>query len=60
MDKLYNSKPRTEELKENIHREIANIPAEWLQKLNQNVFGWCEEHLCVDYFVRNVIGKQAH
>jgi hypothetical protein len=31
-DKVYNSNPRTEELKENILREIANIPAEELQK----------------------------
>jgi hypothetical protein len=27
-DKVYNRNPRTEELKENIRREIANIPAE--------------------------------
>jgi hypothetical protein len=27
-----------EELKENIHREIANIPAEHLQSVNQNLF----------------------
>jgi hypothetical protein len=27
-DKVYNSNPRTEELKENIRKEIANIPAE--------------------------------
>jgi hypothetical protein len=27
-DKIYNSNPQREELKENIHREIANIPAE--------------------------------
>jgi hypothetical protein len=27
-DKFYNSNPRTEELKVNICREIANIPAE--------------------------------
>jgi hypothetical protein len=33
-DKFYNSKPRKEELKENIHREIANIPAELLQSVN--------------------------
>jgi hypothetical protein len=30
-DKVYNSSPQTEELKENIRREIANIPAEQLQ-----------------------------
>jgi hypothetical protein len=27
-----------EELKENIHREISNIPAEHLQKVNQDLF----------------------
>jgi hypothetical protein len=27
-DKVYNSNPPTEELKENIRREIGNIPAE--------------------------------
>jgi hypothetical protein len=27
-----------EGLKENIHREISNIPAENLQKVNQNLF----------------------
>jgi hypothetical protein len=32
----YNSNPRTEELKENIRREIANIPVEQLQRANQN------------------------
>jgi hypothetical protein len=36
-DKVYNSNPRTEErLKQNIHREIANIPAEQLRRVNQN------------------------
>jgi hypothetical protein len=30
--KVYNSNPRTEELNENICREIANIPAEQLQR----------------------------
>jgi hypothetical protein len=29
-DKVYNSNPRAEELKENIRREISNIPAEQL------------------------------
>jgi hypothetical protein len=33
-DKVYNSNPRTEELKENIRREIANILAELFQRLN--------------------------
>jgi hypothetical protein len=32
-DKVYNSIPRTEELKENIYREIANIPAEQHQRV---------------------------
>jgi hypothetical protein len=36
-DNVYNSNPWTkEELKENMHNEIANIPAEQLQKVNQN------------------------
>jgi hypothetical protein len=38
-DKVYNSNTRTEELKENIRKEIANIPAEQLQMVNQNLFG---------------------
>jgi hypothetical protein len=33
-DKVYNIKPQTEELKENVCREIANIPAEQLQRVN--------------------------
>jgi hypothetical protein len=33
------------ELKENIHREIANIPAEQLERVNQNLFCRCEECL---------------
>jgi hypothetical protein len=38
-DKAYSSNPRTvEELKENIRREISNIPAENFQKVNQNLF----------------------
>jgi hypothetical protein len=44
-DKVSNSNPRKEELKENIHGEIANIPAEQLQRVNQNLFGRCEERL---------------
>jgi hypothetical protein len=36
-NKVYNSKPISEEeLKENIIREIANIPVEQLQRVNQN------------------------
>jgi hypothetical protein len=37
-----------EELKENIRREISNIPAEQLQGVNQNVFCRCEEFLRVE------------
>jgi hypothetical protein len=37
-DKVYNSNPQTEELKEVIHREFANIPSEQLQRVNQNLF----------------------
>jgi hypothetical protein len=37
-DDVYNSYPRTEELKENIRREIANIFAEQLQWVNQSLF----------------------
>jgi hypothetical protein len=47
-DKVYSNNPQTEkELKENIHKEISNIPAEHLQKVNQNLFRWCEECLRV-------------
>jgi hypothetical protein len=74
-DKVYNSNPRTEEdLKENIHRDIANIPAEQLQKVNQSLFRRCEECLRVkgqqfqhnlrsvncNYFIPNVIGQLAY
>jgi hypothetical protein len=46
--KVYKSNPRTEEeLKENIHREIANLSAEQLQRVNQNLFRRCEECLHV-------------
>jgi hypothetical protein len=37
-----------EELKENIHREISNIPAEDLQKVNRNLFRRREEYLRVE------------
>jgi hypothetical protein len=47
-DKMYSSNPQTEELKENICREIANIPSEQLQGVNQNVFRRCEECLRVE------------
>jgi RNA polymerase-binding transcription factor DksA len=42
------SNPRTEELKANIRREISNIAAENLQKVNQNLFRRCEECLRVE------------
>jgi hypothetical protein len=45
--KVCNSNPRTEELKEDIRREIANIIAEKLQRVNQNLFRRCEEWLHV-------------
>jgi hypothetical protein len=37
--------PQTEGLKENIHREIENIPAEQLQRVNQNFFHRCKKCL---------------
>jgi hypothetical protein len=51
LNKVYNSHPyprMEEELKENIDKEIANIPAEQLQKVNQNLFHWCKEYLSVE------------
>jgi hypothetical protein len=47
-NKVYSSNPRKEELKENIHREISNIPAEHLQKVKQNLFRRCEECLRIE------------
>jgi hypothetical protein len=47
-DKIYNSNPQMEELEEHICREIANIPAEQLQRVNQNLFCQCEECLHVE------------
>jgi hypothetical protein len=47
-DKVCNSNHRTEELKESTLREIANIPAEQLQRANQNPFRWCKECLHVE------------
>jgi hypothetical protein len=60
--------------RKNIRTEIANIPAEQLQRINENFF-WCEECLRVEnsifnticdlwivnysYFIPNVIGLQA-
>jgi hypothetical protein len=43
-----NSNPRTEEQKENIRWKIGNIPAEQLQRVNQNLFRRCEECLHVE------------
>jgi biotin synthase-related radical SAM superfamily protein len=47
-NKVYSNNPQTEELKENIRREISNIPAEHLQKVNQNLFRQCKECLFVE------------
>jgi hypothetical protein len=48
-DKVYSNNPRTEEeLKENFRREISNIPAMHLQKVNQNLFCRSEECLRVE------------
>jgi hypothetical protein len=48
-DKVYYSNLRTEEeLNENIRKETANIPAEQLRRVNQNVFRRCEECLLVE------------
>jgi hypothetical protein len=46
-DKVYKSDPQMEELKENICKEIT-IPAEQLQRVNQNLSCWCEECLHVE------------
>jgi hypothetical protein len=73
-DKVDNSNLRTEELKENIRREIANIHAEQIQRVNQNPFRRCGECIrvegvhfqhrlwCVNcnYFIPNVIDQQAY
>jgi inhibitor of nuclear factor kappa-B kinase subunit alpha len=48
-DKVYNNNPRTEdELKENIRREIAIIPAEQLQSESQDLFRRHEKSLRVE------------
>jgi hypothetical protein len=48
-DNVYNSNPRTkEELKENIRKELANIPAEPLKRVNQNIFHRCNGCLRVE------------
>jgi hypothetical protein len=46
--KLYNSNPRTEELKDNIRRETTTIHAEQIQRVNQNLFLRCEQCLRVE------------
>jgi hypothetical protein len=46
MDKVYNCNPQMEELKENIRRKTANIPAQQFQRVNQNLFCRGEECLC--------------
>jgi hypothetical protein len=47
-DKVYNSNLQLKKLKENIRREIANIPAKQLQRVNQNLLCQCEECLRAD------------
>jgi hypothetical protein len=37
-----------EELKENIHMEIANVPVEQLQSVNQNLFRQFKKYLRVE------------
>jgi hypothetical protein len=73
-DKVDSSNPRMEEVKENIFREIANICAEHLQRVNQNPFCQCEECLLVEgqhfrhylWFVNgnnlnlNIFGQKAY
>jgi hypothetical protein len=73
-DKVYNSSQRTEERKENIRKESANIPAEQLQRVNLNLFRRFGECLRVEgqhlqhplwsvncnYFVPNVTGQDAY
>jgi hypothetical protein len=48
-DKFYDSNPVAEgELKENIRSEFENIPAEQLQRVNQNLLCRCGECLHVE------------
>jgi hypothetical protein len=56
-DKVYSSNPRTEEQEENICKDISNIPAEHLQKVNQNLFCQCKQ--CLP-FIPNVIDMLSH
>jgi hypothetical protein len=46
-DQVYNNNSRKEELKENIRRENANIPAEQLRRVNLHLFRRCEDCLCI-------------
>jgi hypothetical protein len=50
-DKVHNSNPRTEELIESIDREIANITAEQLERVNQNLF--CQRRECLHVEVQH-------
>jgi hypothetical protein len=43
-----------EELNENICREIANIPAEQVQRINQNLFHRCKECLHIEGSIFNI------
>ncbi|PNF30394.1 hypothetical protein B7P43_G12868 [Cryptotermes secundus] len=47
-DRVHSSNPRTEEPKENISREIANILAEQLERVNQYLLRRCDECLRVE------------
>jgi hypothetical protein len=47
-DKVHKGNPRMEELKENIRKEIANIPVEQLERVNQNLFCLYKECLYVE------------
>jgi hypothetical protein len=47
-DNVYSSNPQMEGLKENIRREMSNIPAENLEKVNRNLFRQCVECLRVE------------
>jgi hypothetical protein len=42
-NKVYNSHLVDGRTKKYINREIANIPAEQVQRVNQNLFRWCKE-----------------
>ncbi|PNF39429.1 hypothetical protein B7P43_G11780, partial [Cryptotermes secundus] len=73
-DKVYSSNPLTEDLKESIRTETANIPAEQLQRVVKNPFRRREGCLLVErqhvqhplssvkgnYFIPNVSGKRPY